>query len=144
MSEKNIQFIANYDDWVCIKKLKIEEKTDPRTIMEFLAGLGTGIDRKIEANLRKIVDLEKLDAALAEETSGKDIAAALAAANSRKVSAIINEITTLPELQKNEQKELQGFCKVYALKKTLKEAGLKIDYSEIEIPGIKRIKKVKV
>ena len=55
--DKVIQFIANYDDWVAVKKLKIEEKTDPRTIMEFLAGLGIGIDRKIEQNLGKATTL---------------------------------------------------------------------------------------
>jgi len=64
--EEVIQFIANYADWKSIKKLKIEAATDPKTIMEFLASLGTGIDRKIEDNLRKIVELDKVDAAIAE------------------------------------------------------------------------------
>lgn len=145
--EGAIQFIANYDDWKAIKKLKIEPATDSKTIMEFLASLGTGIDRKIEDNLRKIVDLAKVDAALNELSKGKgkeQIAEIIAEVNSRKVNATINEVCTLPQLQKNEQKELIGFCKVYAMRKALKEAGLMVDYSGIEIPGMKRVMKNKI
>ena len=142
-----IQFIANYDDWKAIKKLKIEKATDSKTIMEFLASLGTGIDKKIESNLRKIVDLAKVDAALNEIAKGKgkdQIAEIIAEVNSRKINAAINEVCTLPQFQKNEQKELIGFCKVYAMRKALKEAGLMVDYSCIEIPGMKRVQKNKV
>jgi len=60
--EKYIQFVANYDDWVAIKKLKIEPSMDPKTIMEFLASLTISVDRKVEENLGKMVDLKKLDA----------------------------------------------------------------------------------
>ncbi|VVB98955.1 Uncharacterised protein [uncultured archaeon] len=137
--EKYIQFVSNYDDWVAIRKLKIEPATDPRTVMEFLAGLNTSVDSKVEANLRKIVKLEKVDAAIAELGLGKkDVAKALEEVASRKVGAAIKEITEIPELQKNEQKEIAGFCKVYAMRKAMKACGLQVDYSEIEIPGMKR------
>jgi len=142
--EKYINFIANYDDWVSIKKLKIEPTTDARMIAEFLASLGTNIDGKIEQNLGKLVDLGKVDAAIAElELGKKDTGKALEEVGSRKVNSVIKEITELPELQKNEIKELQQFCKVYAMKKALKQCGLQVDYSEIEIPGMKRLKKKK-
>ncbi len=145
--DRVIQFIANYDDWVSVKKLKVEEKTEPRTIMEFLASLGTGIDGKVEANLRKMVDLGKLDSAIAELQAGKgrqQIAEILAEINSRKVNSVIKEICGLPELQKNEQRELIGFCRVYALRKALGQAGLSVEYSSIEIPGMRKLKKNKV
>jgi len=144
--ENIIQFMANYGDWRAIKKLKIEEKTDAKTVAEFLAGLSISFDNKIEENLRKTVDLDKVDAALAELSFGKseeEIAGALKAINSRAVSAAIKEITTLPELQKNEQKELKQFCKVYATKKALNECELSVDYSSVEIPGMKRLRKKK-
>ena len=142
--EKYIQFISNYDDWVSIKKLKIEGVTDPRTIMEFLASLGTGIDNKIEANLRKIVPLDKVDAAIAELGLGKkDVGRALEEINSRKVGAVIKEIVELPQYQTGEKKELEQFCKVYATKKALKECGLWVDYTGVEIPGMKRLMKKK-
>lgn len=142
--EKSIQFVANYGDWVSVKKLAIGEKTDPRTIMEFLASLGTGIDARVEANLKKTLELEKLDAAINSISTGKseeEIASALRELNTRAVSQAINETTELPGLQANEKKELQDFCRVYAAKKILKKCGLTIDYSEIKIPGMKRLKK---
>ncbi len=144
--EKVIQFISNYDDWVAVKKLKIEEKTDSRTIMEFLASLGMGIDGKVEANLGKIVELKKLDLAIDQIKAGKseeEIAGAMKEVNTRNVSKIIGEITEREEFQANEKKELQGFCKVYAMRKVLKKCGLNIDYSSIEIPGMKRLTKKK-
>ena len=146
MSEnKYIQFVANYEDWVSIRKLTIEEKTDSKTIMEFLGGLGTSIDSKVEENLRKIVDLDKLDSAiLALELGKKDTAKALEEINSRKVGAVIKEITVnLEGLSKPEKKELLQFCKVYAMKKVLKQCMIMVDYSEIDIPGMKRLKKKK-
>ena len=145
--EKIIQFVANYDDWQAIRKLKIEEKTDPKTVMEFIASLSTSFDSKVEENLRKVVDLAKVDAVIEEISCGKteqEIAEALKAVTKRNVSAAINEICEKPELQKNEQKELKQFCRVYAVKKVLKKCGLETDYSSIEIPGLKRLKKKKV
>lgn len=142
--EKYIQFVANYDDWVSIKKLKIEPVTDPRTVMEFLASLGTGIDSKIEANLRKLVALDRVDAAIAELGLGKkDTAKAIEEVGSRKVNSAIKEIVALPTLQTGEQKELEQFCRVYAMRKTLKECGLMVDYTGVEIPGMKRLMKKK-
>jgi hypothetical protein len=144
MEEGSIQLVANYADWKAIKKITITEKTDPRTVAEFLAGLTMSVDNKIEANLRKIVDLDKVDKAIAElELGKKDTGKAIEEVGSRKVSSVINEITIKPELQKNEQKELQQFCKAYAMRKALKATGIVVDYSEIDIPGMKRLKKVK-
>jgi hypothetical protein len=146
MTEKIIQFIANYDDWVSIKKLKIDDSTDPRTVMEFLTSLGTGIDSKIESNLGKAVDLDKLNNAIEEVAVGKseeEIASALKEVTSRKIGSIIKEITSLDGLQKNEIKELDQFCRVYAVKKILKKCRLMIEYSEVEIPGMKKLKKKK-
>jgi hypothetical protein len=142
--EQYIQFIANYADWVAIKKLKIEEKTDPRTVMEFLASLTMSVDRKVEDNLRKIVALDKLDAVIATVPAGKtedEVAAAIKEVSTRKVSAVIKEITELESLQKNERGELADFCRAYAMRKVLKNCKVVVDYSEIEIPGMKRVMK---
>jgi len=141
-----IQFVSNYPGWVSVKKLTVTESTDAKSIMEFLASLTNGIDGKVEDNLRKVVDLGKVDAALREIDFGKGeqgIAKALASLNSRAVTGAIKEICELEKFQKNEQKELAGFCKAYAVRKALKESGLMVDYSEIEIPGMKRLKRTK-
>ncbi|MBN1940849.1 MAG: DUF2666 family protein [Candidatus Diapherotrites archaeon] len=145
--EKTIQFVANYDDWKAVKKIAVNEKTDPKTVMEFLAGLSMSFDNKIGENLAKVVELQKLDAAINEMSFGKteaEVANVLREINTRKIGAVINEICEKPELQKNEQKELKGFCRVYATKKALLKCDFNIDYSGVEIPGMKRLKKVKI
>jgi hypothetical protein len=140
--EGSIQLIANYDDWKAIKKQTITEKTDPLTVAEFLASLTTSVDRKVEANLRKKVALDKLDLAITQLGLMKgDAVKALEEINSRSISKVINEISQVPELQKNQQKEVADFCRVYAIKKVLKACGLLVDYSQIEIPGMGRLKK---
>jgi len=142
--DEQIQLIANYADWKAIKKITITEKTDPRTIAEFLASLTRSVDNKIEANLRKLVALDKVDTALNEIGLGKgDVAKAIEEVNSRKVGKVINEITAIDSLQKNVQKELVGFCKAYAMRKALQACGIIVDYSEVEIPGMKRLMKKK-
>ncbi len=140
--EGSIQFVANYDDWKAIKKQTITEKTDPLTVAEFLASLTTSVDNKVEVNLRKKVALDKLDAAIAALGLTKgDAVKVLEEINSRSISKTINEISQIPELQKNQQKEVADFCRVYAMKKCLKACGLLVDYSQIEIPGMGRLKK---
>ncbi len=140
--EGSIQLIANYSDWKAIKKQTITEKTDPLTVAEFLASLTTSVDRKVEENLRKKVALDKLDAAIAQLGLMKgDAVKALEEINSRSISKVINEISQVPQLQKNQQKEVADFCRAYSIKKVLKACGLLIDYSQIEIPGMGRLKK---
>ena len=146
--EQYIQFISNYKDWVSVKKLRITEQTDPKTVMEFLASLTMSVDSKVEANLAKVVELGKLDSALKEVLQGagkkeKEIAAILSAVASSKVNKAITEITEKASGEKGVRKELQGFCKAYSMRKALKECGLAIDYSGIEIPGMKRVMKKK-
>lgn len=139
--DKYIQLVANYDDWTAVKKLKIEQSTEPRAVMQFLASLGISIDKKVADNLAKIVDLKRLDSAIAELSSGKEnMALIIEAASSGKVNKVIKEICEIEGMQPKEKNELIEFCKVYALKKALKEAGLYIDYSSISlnIPGMKK------
>ncbi|MCX6803529.1 MAG: hypothetical protein NTY48_03080, partial [Candidatus Diapherotrites archaeon] len=73
-----------------------------------------------------------------------DAVKAMEEINSRKISAVINEISAIEGRQKNQQKEINGFCKTYATRKCLKACGLMVDYSQIEIPGMGRLKKAKV
>lgn len=140
--EGSIQFVANYDGWKAVKKQTVTEKTDPLTVMEFLAGLTNSVDNKVEFNLSKKVDLPKLDAAIQTLGLAKgDAVKALEEINSRTISKVINEISQIPTLQKNQQKEVADFLRTYATRKCLKACGLMVDYSQIEIPGMGRLKK---
>ena len=147
MDEQGIAFVANLGNWVSVKKLTVTEKMDPRTVIEFLASLNTGLDKKVEEHLGKIVDLKELDKVIEEQVGkGKtesEIAKALAAVASMKTTKVINEaVEKLPaEWQAGERKEITEFCKVYALRKAQKTIGLAMDYSQIAIPGMKRVMK---
>ncbi len=141
--EENIQFIANTKGWVAIKKIKVTEQTDPKNVMEFLASLGTGLDRKVEENLGKIVEIEKLNLVLDEilNDTVKTPGEIIKEVNGRKISSIVNELVEQDKWQKGEKKEVGEFLKVYAMKKALKTVKIRVDYSEIKIPGMKKTKK---
>jgi len=144
--EETIQFIANTKGWISIKKMKITEQTDPKSIMEFLASLGTGLDRKVEESLGKIVEIEKLNSVLDEvlNETGKSSGEIIQAMNGRKISAVVNELVEQDKWQTGEKKEVAEFLKVYATRKALKTIKVRVDYSEIKIPGMKKVKKAKV
>ncbi len=149
--EKYIQFIANYDDWVAIRKMKITETTGAKAVLEFLASLGSGFDRKIGQNLGKIIDIVQLDNALNEalvDSAGKsaeELGKIIALVRGPKINKVISElIEKVPGLENAEKKEIEQFAKAYAMRKALRECGLAVDYSEIEIPGMKKIKRAKV
>jgi hypothetical protein len=140
--EGTVQFIANYDDWKAVRKITITDKTTPLTVMEFLSGFSTSIDNKIEQNMRKVIDLDKLDKAITELISTeKDTAKILEELNTRKINSLIREISNKDTLEKKQKTEMEDFCRVYATKKVLKNLKLNVDYSEIEIPGMGRLKK---
>ena len=142
--EEQIQLVANYGDWKAIKKITITNETAPLAIAEFLASLTYSADEKIENNLAKTVELSKVDSALAELELGKgDASEAIKEVNTRAVSKIINEICKISKFNGPTQKELISLCKIYAIKKALKACGIMIEYSQAEIPSLKRAKKAK-
>ena len=142
--EGQIQLIANYADWKAIKKITITDVTEPLSIAEFLASLTYSTDEKIEDNLRKTVDLAKVDAAIKELNLGKgDIGMAIKEVSSRKIGSVINEVCKLDKFNGPTTKEVIGLCKIYAVKKALKACGILSSYHEAEIPTLKRAKKAK-
>lgn len=145
--DKIVQFIANYDDWQAVKKIRIDSDTKPLDIMEFIASLSVSFDRKLEENLGKIIDLSKIDSFIAEYGEGKkkeeEIALMLKALSGPKLGKIINELVDSLGLEKKPVQEIKDFAKAYALRKALKDSKITIDYSGIEIPGMKKLKKAK-
>ena len=145
MEEESIQFIANTKGWTSIKKMKVTQETDPRAFLEFLASLNAGIARKVEDFLGKIVDITKVDKALNElfESKAKP-EEIIQKVNGMQVNKAISElIEGLNNLQPGEKKEVSDFLKVYAMRKALKQNKIRVDYSEIDIPGMKKLKKTK-
>jgi mevalonate kinase len=142
--EGQIQLVANYGDWKAVKKITITDQTDPLVIAEFIASLTFSTDEKIIDNLRKIVELDKVDEAIKELNLSKtDVGKAIEEVSSRKVSKVINEICKLGKFSGPVQKELVQMCKIYATKQAIKSCGLAIDFFEADIPTLKRAKKAK-
>lgn len=136
---EGIQFVARFKDWTAVRKLSIKEKTDPLTVMEFLAGLSESFDGKIEEFLAKEVDLKELNKTLNEVLEGvgkgkKGVSEALSKVNGMKVNRTISKLCKGLNKQKKEKKEIKEFCKIYAMRKALKKVGLRADYSTIESP----------
>lgn len=139
---EGIQFIAKMGNWVAVRKLSVEEKTEPLMVMEFIAGLSVSFDRKIEEFLAKEVEIEKLNTAIDEELEGikkgaRGVSEVLAKIGGAKLGRVINELCDSKARQPKEKKELKEFCKIFALRKAFRKLGLKVDYSTIETPAIK-------
>ncbi len=145
--EDHIQFIAKFPDWTCIKKIKVEEKTEPKQIMEFLGTLSVSFDNKVEDLLRKEVELEKVDKVLDEllekGKNANNVSKTISLIGGTKISSVAKEICEQEKWQKNEKKEMIEFIKVYAMRKAMKQIGLLVDYSQVTIPGMKRLLKKK-
>ena len=143
--EDQIQFVAKYEDWTAVKKITVEKSTRPIDIAIFLAGLADTFDRRIESNVRKMVDLAQVDKYLKEKVkSGKtesDVSAALAQLNSRDFSKLVNDLCANAKIEKPEgvidktlRKEndmLNEMIRVYASRKVLDLVNLSVDYSGV-------------
>ena len=143
---EGIQFVAKMGDWVAVKKLSIDEKTDALSVMEFLAGLSVSFDAKIGEYLGKEIDLKKLEAAIDEELEGiakgeKGISEVLAKLKGAKLGKVINELCDAKGWPPKGTKQLKEFCRVYSMRTAFKKIGLKADYSTIETKSIKAVNK---
>lgn len=68
MTEEKIELIANVKNWVCIKKGKIDSKTEDVEISRILASIIDSIDKKSWDFLSKDFDLKNLEEIAAEIT----------------------------------------------------------------------------
>jgi len=55
MAEESIQFIANFDKFISIKKLTIDKDVSPRDIIEFLTSVQSTTNQKIKDYICKIL-----------------------------------------------------------------------------------------
>ncbi|MCD6247633.1 MAG: DUF2666 family protein [Candidatus Diapherotrites archaeon] len=136
---EGIQFIAKLGDWVSVKKLKVEKATEPREVAEFLISLAMSANRKIEDFLAEEIDFETIKKAI-DDISSEEPLKVLENATVRRV--IRQAIKNRKTLDKKVVKEFEELAKVFALRYALKKAGYKIDYSEVETPSLKLVKKL--
>ncbi len=137
-NEGSIQLISNNKQWPCVKKMAMEETTSPRTIMEFMGSFVVSMDNKIESYLSKLVDLNKIDEALANGPQGKtasDLDKLFLFLDGHELKQAISSLTKDAQLEK--------WLHVYACRNALEKCKIFVKYSQVEIPGLKRLLKKK-
>ncbi|MEK6970952.1 MAG: hypothetical protein AABW68_04690 [archaeon] len=144
ITEGKIQLIAQYPGWQAVKKLTVTEQTLPRTFMEFLGSFSVSMENKLESYLRKTVDLGRVDEALRMGPPGKT------ASDLEKISAFYagselnGVIHTLSKSAKGiEPLRMEAILRAYAARKLLEPTKQYALYSQVEIPGLKRLLKKK-
>lgn len=139
VKEGTIQFIANYSAWKCVKKFRIEEKTNRRTVAEFMTSYAITLDLRFETYLRTLTDLNALENALKNAPKkGTTMAGPLDFLNTNEVANTIQKIAVKAAPGKTD--DAVAVLKTFALRKILKENGLFADYAQIKsLPGWKRV-----
>jgi len=133
-----IQFVANYDDWKAVKKLKITDQVPNLDVVDFLASISISFDKKIEDNLRKVCNLKPIDDYIASIVEGKtkkeeDFAKILKGLASPNAGKAITE--AMPSnAEPKEKDKFKIYLRIYMTKTALSKAGLEIDYTKVPIP----------
>ncbi len=142
----HIQLIANYPGWKAIKKMTLHEKSGPRTFIEFLGSYSVSMDKKMEQYLGEVVDLKKVDAALAKGPAGKtaaDLEKLAFFLGSTQFAHEMDSIVASSKRTGENNEKLGGLVRVYAYRRALEPCKLFVLYSQVEIPGLKRLLKKK-
>ncbi len=137
-NEGKIRLISNNVQWKSIKKFAITEKTDPRTFMEFLGSFSASLDNKLESYLGEIVDLKKIETMLNRGPQGKtasDLEKIFPFLNGNDLKQAIASLAHDPSIPQ--------WLHVYANRQMLEKSKLFVKFSQVEIPGMKRLLKKK-
>ncbi|MFH0970449.1 MAG: hypothetical protein V1776_03245 [Candidatus Diapherotrites archaeon] len=142
--EGKIQLIANYSGWQCVKKYVVTSQTQPRTFMEFLGSFSVSMEKKLESYLRETADIKKLDSFIANAPKGKtanDLEKLSQFYASDETKNTIREIALASTAK--EKGKIESTLYVYTARKLLEPCKLFCLYSQVEIPGLKRLLKKK-
>lgn len=144
--EGTIQLISNNPQWKSVKKMTILDTMSPRTVMEFMGSYCATIDNRIEHYLGQTADLQKMSTFLDSAPSGKSagelesVFQFLAGNELKKMSESISSAAKIPAMEKERMSKL---LHVYAVRKVLENCKIPVNYSQIDIPGLKRLLKKK-
>ncbi len=137
--EGTIQFIANYPAWKCVKKFRIDEDVNRRTVAEFMTSYTITMDLRFETYLPKVLALNELDSFL-QKSPGK-------AATPEQLMNFLGESELATIIQRIASKGAPGHIaecvsvlRAYAARKVLKEKGIIVEATQIKsLPGWKRV-----
>lgn len=141
-----IQFIANYDAWKCVKKFTITELTDPKTVCEFFVSYSISLDNRMEKYLAQVVDISKIQALISSAPAGKtaqEVPGILQYVASPALAQKCHAIASTSKAEKSQHVLLGKLVHAHVVRVILKQNGMAGDYSEVAIPGLKRLMKKK-
>lgn len=131
-----VQFIANYGAWKCVKKFRVEETTNRRTVAELITSYAITLDLRFEEYLRELGNISTLDGVL-QKAPGKDaqLVHVMQFLNGNEVKGAIQKTSSGAGFP-----EYADVLRAYAIRKVLKARGIIIDYTQIKsLPGWKRV-----
>jgi hypothetical protein len=142
MVEESVQFIANFDKFVSIKKLTIDKDVTPKDVIEFLTSVEFSTSQKIKDYLGKLCDIKKFEEktkSLMALEAGKFIEEV----NSNATQKIIKDF--IPEsMDKKEVKDAYiELFKVWLIEKYAQEKGIVFAAHHIVFPANKKLMKKK-
>jgi len=140
--DESIQFIANFDKFVSIKKLTIDKEVGPKEVIEFLTSVQFTTSQKIKDYIGKIIDAKSFD----EKTKNLftlNLGQFIEEVNSNGTKKIIKEF--LPaDLEKKELKDAYTeLFKIYLIEKYAIEKKASFAAHHIVFPANKKLMKSK-
>ncbi len=140
--DESIQFIANFDKFVSIKKLTIDKDVGPKEVIEFLTSVEFSTSQKIKDYLGKLCDIKKFEEktkSLMALEAGKFIDEV----NSNNTKKIIKEFIPEGMDKKDEKDAYTELFKVYLIEKYANEKKLVFAAHHIVFPANKKLMKKK-
>jgi hypothetical protein len=142
MADESIQFIANFDKFVSIKKLTIDKDVGPREVIEFLTSVQFSTSQKIKDYLKKICDITKFE----EKTNSLfslNVGQFVEEVNSKATKKIITDFVP-KDIEKKDQKDAYiELFKVYLIEKYADEKKIVFGAHHIVFPANKKLMKKK-
>ena len=142
MAEESIQFIANFDKFVSIKKLTLDKEVGPKEVIEFLTSVQFTTSQKIKDYVGKIIDVKSFD----EKTKKlytQNLGQFLEEVNSNVTKKIIKDFVPA-DIEKKETKDAYiELLKVYLIEKYANEKKIVIGAHHIVFPANKKLMKKK-
>lgn len=142
MAEESIQFIANLDKFVSIKKLTIDKEVGPKEVIEFLTSVQFTTSQKIKDYIDKIIDVNGFD----EKTKklyALNLGQFMEEVNSNATKKILKEFVP-SNIEKKEEKDAYiELLKVYLIEKYAAEKKQVVGAHHIVFPANKKLMKKK-
>jgi hypothetical protein len=136
ISSGGVQLIANYPEWKCVKKFRVEETTNRRTVAELVTSYCITLDLRFEEYLHSHGKIDMLDSVLQKAPDkSASLNEMMTFLKSEEVNAAVQKTAATGGFS-----EYAGVLHAYAIRKVLKTRGLIVDYTQIKsLPGWKRV-----